>query len=155
MTTTSNDRFSPPSTDKGEEGLIERALAGAEEAIEAFEDAHQTEFDAAMIVYLKQVRAALTATQDRIRELEVSLDSRTKSRNAAAGIIKDYHARIRELEAGREEMLAALMECQSALATVVEPTAIGRTTVINALAAARAAEAKARNLIAKAKDSSQ
>ena len=45
------------------------------------------------------------------------------------------------------EMIAALRQCQSALAMMIAPDAIKSTTVLNAFAAATAAEAKARALI--------
>jgi len=48
------------------------------------------------------------------------------------------------------EMLAALQECQSALAMMVSPNSIEQTTVANAFAAATAADVKARAAIAKA-----
>lgn len=48
------------------------------------------------------------------------------------------------------ELIAALRQCQSALAMMVAPDAIKQTTVVNAWAAAFAAEAAARAALAKA-----
>lgn len=54
------------------------------------------------------------------------------------------------LIAASPSLLEALKEAQSVLAMMVEPGAIEQTTVINAYAAAKAAEAKARTAISQA-----
>lgn len=58
--------------------------------------------------------------------------------------------RTQRLEDAAPDMLAALRECQAALASIISPETIQQTTVINAFAQAAAAEVKARAAIAKA-----
>ncbi|TGR83557.1 hypothetical protein EN866_34160 [Mesorhizobium sp. M2D.F.Ca.ET.223.01.1.1] len=55
-----------------------------------------------------------------------------------------------QLMAAAPELLDALRECQAALAMMVAPNSIEQTTVVNAFAAATAADVKARAAISKA-----
>lgn len=69
---------------------------------------------------------------------------------APDGIQSENRMADAHLIAAAPDMLAALTECQAALAMMIEPNSIERTTLPVAFAQATAAEAKARAAIARA-----
>lgn len=100
------------------------------------------------------VPAGLVLTAKRLGSGQVSIDANyvpnvdfDDAYVALSGYVGAYNPNI---FAAAPDLLAALHECQSALAMLIAPEAIKATSSLGAFAACTAAEAKARAAIAKA-----